>query len=54
MFNNIFFFENHVVYEVILKKKYIVDRQATEDNAIRRMRCEYCIIKATNTYRIFR
>ena len=45
------FFENRPVYEIIWKKKNMIqpDRQATRDNITRRMRIAYTITKATET-----
>jgi hypothetical protein len=31
-------------------ERYGTARQATDDSILRRMRCAYCITKATNTY----
>jgi hypothetical protein len=49
MLNNLFFLENHAVYEIVWKNKVIVE-QTTEKSIIWRMRFACWITKATNTH----
>ena len=49
MFNNILFFENGTVFEIVWKK-YSRAGQATDDNIIRPMPIAYWICNATDTH----
>ena len=51
VFNNILFFENGTVFEIVWKK-YIKAVQATDDNIIRPMPIAYWTCNATDTLRM--